>query len=52
MYETIAVVDDELDILELVSLHLKKNHFSVREFSDGFSFIKYLDSKKPISWCF
>ncbi len=47
MYETIAVVDDEHDILELVSLHLKRNHFSVREFSDGFSFMKYLDSEKP-----
>ncbi len=47
MRETIAIVDDEQDILELVSLHLKKNHFNVREFSDGFSFIKYLDSEKP-----
>jgi DNA-binding response OmpR family regulator len=47
MHETIAVVDDEQDILELVSLHLKKNHFSVREFSNGSSFIKYLDSEKP-----
>ena len=47
MHETIAVVDDEQDILGLVSLHLKKNHFSVREFSEGSSFIKYLDSEKP-----
>ena len=47
MHETIAVVDDEQDILELVSLHLKKNHFKVREFSDGSSFIKYLDSERP-----
>ena len=47
MYETIAVVDDEQDILELVSLHLEKNHFRVREFSDGSSFIKYLSSEKP-----
>jgi len=47
MHETIAVVDDEQDILELVSLHLKKNHFTVREFSDGSSFIKYLNSEKP-----
>ena len=47
MHETIALVDDEQDILELVSLHLKKNHFSVREFSDGSSFIKYLNSEKP-----
>src|SRR5512136_772642 len=47
MHETVAVVDDEPDILELVSLHLEKNHFKVREFSDGSSFIKYLDSEKP-----
>jgi two-component system phosphate regulon response regulator PhoB/two-component system alkaline phosphatase synthesis response regulator PhoP len=47
MHETIAVVDDEPDILELVSLHLRKNHFNVREFSDGSSFIKYLDSEIP-----
>lgn len=47
MHEAIAVVDDEPDILELVSLHLRKNHFRVREFSDGSSFIKYLDSEIP-----
>ncbi len=47
MHETIAVVDDEPDILELVSLHLRKNHFRVREFADGSSFIKYLDSEIP-----
>ena len=41
MHETIAVVDDEEDILELVSLHLNNNHFRVREFSDGSSFVKY-----------
>jgi DNA-binding response OmpR family regulator len=47
MHETIAVVDDEPDILELVAIHLKKNHFRVREFSDGAGFIKYLDSEIP-----
>ncbi len=47
MHETIAVVDDEQDILELVSLHLKKNHFRVLEFSDGSSLINYLNSEKP-----
>src|SRR5512139_3528761 len=47
MHETIAILDDEQDILELVSLHLRKNHFKVRGFSDGSSFIKYLDSEKP-----
>jgi len=47
MHETIAVVDDEPDILELVSLHLKNNHFRVREFSDGSGFIRYLNSETP-----
>jgi len=47
MHETVAVVDDEPDILELVSLHLRKNHFRVWEFSDGSSFIKYLNSEIP-----
>jgi two-component system phosphate regulon response regulator PhoB/two-component system alkaline phosphatase synthesis response regulator PhoP len=47
MHETIAVVDDEPDILDLVALHLRKNHFRVREFSDGSSFLKYLDSEIP-----
>jgi len=47
MHETVAVVDDEPDILELVSLHLRKNHFRVQEFSDGSSFIKYLNSEIP-----
>jgi DNA-binding response OmpR family regulator len=47
MHETIAVVDDEQDILELVSLHLQKNHFRVREFPNGSNFIKYLNSETP-----
>ena len=47
MHETIAVVDDEPDILELVSLHLKNSHFRVREFSDGSGFIRYLNSETP-----
>jgi DNA-binding response OmpR family regulator len=46
MHETVAVVDDEPDILELVSLHLRKTHFNVREFSDGSSFIKYLNPEE------
>ncbi len=47
MHETVAVIDDEPDILKLVSLHLTKNHFNVREFSDGSSFINYLNSEIP-----
>ncbi len=47
MHETVAVIDDEPDILELVSLHLRNNHFKVREFSEGSSFIRYLDTESP-----
>ncbi len=47
MNEIVAVVDDEPDILELVSLHLRNNHFRVREFSDGSNFMKYLSSETP-----
>ncbi len=47
MNELIAVVDDEPDILELVSVHLKKNRFRVREFPDAESFYRFLHSEVP-----
>ena len=47
MNELIAVVDDEPDILELVTVHLKKNRFRVREFSDAESFYRFLQSGVP-----
>jgi two-component system phosphate regulon response regulator PhoB/two-component system alkaline phosphatase synthesis response regulator PhoP len=44
----IAVVDDEPDILHLVSIHLKKAGFEVAEFINGFSFRKFLSAaRKP-----
>jgi DNA-binding response OmpR family regulator len=43
----IAVVEDELDILELVTLHLKKERFAVRGFLNGSSFLKSLDGELP-----
>ena len=44
----ISVVDDEPDILHLVSLHLKKAGFEVAGFADAFAFRKFLASnKKP-----
>jgi DNA-binding response OmpR family regulator len=43
----IAVVDDEPDILELVSLHLSKAGFSVRTFPDAGRFQKSLTSSLP-----
>ena len=47
MNELIAIVDDEPDILELVAVHLKKNRFRVREFSDAESFYRFLQSGVP-----
>jgi len=43
----IAVVEDEQDILDLICLHLKKEHFSVQGFMTGGSFLRYLDSETP-----
>jgi two-component system phosphate regulon response regulator PhoB/two-component system alkaline phosphatase synthesis response regulator PhoP len=43
----IAVVDDEPDILELVALHLKNAGFRVKEFLDGESFYRFLDTQIP-----
>ncbi|MFN3780920.1 MAG: response regulator [Candidatus Kapaibacteriota bacterium] len=41
------MVEDESDILELVSLHLKKHNFKVQEFLDISSFYRYLNSELP-----
>jgi len=43
----IAVVDDEPDILELVSLHLQRAGFRVATYSDGEAFYKGLSDAKP-----
>ncbi|MEJ5286959.1 MAG: Phosphate regulon transcriptional regulatory protein PhoB (SphR) [Candidatus Kapaibacterium sp.] len=45
--QTIAVIEDESDILELVSLHLRKHNFKVREFYDISSFYRYLNTELP-----
>ena len=47
MNENIAIVDDEADILELVSLHLKRSGFKVETFTDGKSFYNYLEKNSP-----
>ena len=47
MNELIAVIDDELDILELVSLHLTKHGFKVKGFQDAQSFFEFLSSQTP-----
>ncbi len=45
--KTIAVIDDEPDIVELLSSNLKKNGFKVKEFLDGDSFLKSLKDDLP-----
>ncbi len=47
MNELIFVVDDEPDILELVSLHLKKSGFKVAEFQDGKAFLSAIEHRVP-----
>jgi len=47
MNELITIVDDEPDILELVSLHLKKSGFRVKGFPDAESFTAFLDTDTP-----
>jgi DNA-binding response OmpR family regulator len=47
MNKLVAVVDDEPDIVELVSINLKKAHFQVKEFNDASSFFKYVNQHTP-----
>jgi len=47
MNKLIAVVDDEPDIAELVSLHLKKARFEVKTFLSGNKFYDFLALHKP-----
>lgn len=47
MEKVVAIVDDEKDILELVSHHLKREGYKVKEFLNGKDFIMYLDSVIP-----
>lgn len=47
MSRLIAVVDDEVDILELLSLHLQKAGYDVKTFTDGKSFFQFLNNHIP-----
>lgn len=47
MARTIAVLDDEEDILKLVQTHLTRAGFRVETFSRPESFLKYLEHKQP-----
>jgi two-component system phosphate regulon response regulator PhoB/two-component system alkaline phosphatase synthesis response regulator PhoP len=47
MGKLVAVIDDEPDILELVSHHLEKANFRVKEFEDAEGFLQFLDRQTP-----
>jgi DNA-binding response OmpR family regulator len=47
MNELIAIIDDEPDILELVSLHLTRAGFSVKAFADADSFNVFIQTSTP-----
>ncbi len=45
--QVIAIVDDEDDILELVSLHLRRHNFVTMEFRDISTFYRHIESEIP-----
>ena len=47
MGRLIVIVDDEPDILELVSLHLKKTGFAVKGFEDADTFYHFIETHSP-----
>lgn len=47
MEKVIAIVDDEKDILNLVSHHLKREGYKVKEFKNGKEFLLFLESVTP-----
>jgi two-component system phosphate regulon response regulator PhoB/two-component system alkaline phosphatase synthesis response regulator PhoP len=47
MSKLVAVVDDEPDILELVSIHLKKAGFDVKSFEGAKGFLRFVKIRTP-----
>ena len=47
MSKLVVIVDDEPDIVDLVSLHLKKAGFAVEGFLDGKSFLVFIKRRIP-----
>jgi len=45
--EKVFVVDDEEDILNLVSLHLKRAGYQVKEFKEAGSFLQEIEKERP-----
>jgi len=47
MKKTIALVEDEPDIVELLEIHLQKGGFQVKSFTNGTGFLEYLKKNTP-----
>lgn len=47
MSKLISVIDDDPDVLEIVSFHLREAGFNVNEFADAGSFLKFLKTRIP-----
>ncbi len=47
MKKLIAIVDDELDILDLVAINLEKTGFQTAKFEDASGLLNFLESKIP-----
>ncbi len=47
MSQLVAIVEDEPDIIELVSLHLKRGGFTTEAFEDAEKFLHFLNSRLP-----
>jgi two-component system phosphate regulon response regulator PhoB/two-component system alkaline phosphatase synthesis response regulator PhoP len=43
----VAIVDDEPDLVELVTVNLKKANYEARGFTDAKAFLKFLDRRVP-----
>jgi DNA-binding response OmpR family regulator len=43
----VAIVDDEPDILDLLTLNLEKNGFKTKSFLNGDEFLKFINNKTP-----
>jgi len=47
MKKTIALIEDEPDIIELISIHLTRAGYVLKGFATGTDFLKYLDKHAP-----
>ncbi len=47
LVKSVFIVDDEQDILDLISLHLTRSGFKVKTFIDGESLFKFIKSNTP-----